>query len=136
MPGICLILSASISLSAAGTTSAEELLHAAPKALLAGSDTCALAGEMPVNEKPTAVVGSLVLIEFYQDVISPVLGARCPMHPSCSEYSRLCLQRHGLLKGIALSADRLLRCGSDRTFYGPVLVGPMQARLDDPPPEE
>lgn len=38
------------------------------------------------------------------------MGARCRFHPSCSEYARLALRKHGFLRGSALTARRLLRC--------------------------
>lgn len=50
------------------------------------------------------------LLLFYQKVISQQLGSNCPYEISCSEFSRLCITEYGLIKGIALSADRLTRC--------------------------
>lgn len=47
---------------------------------------------------------------FYQKVISAQLSAGCLYHPSCSNYSKQCIEMYGWLKGIALSADRLSRC--------------------------
>ena len=37
----------------------------------------------------------------------------CPMHPSCSEYGRQAVQKHGFLIGWGMAMDRLLRCGRD-----------------------
>lgn len=34
----------------------------------------------------------------------------CRFHPSCSEYGYQCVERHGVLKGGALSVYRILRC--------------------------
>jgi putative component of membrane protein insertase Oxa1/YidC/SpoIIIJ protein YidD len=48
------------------------------------------------------------LVAFYQTQIGPAIGQRCQMKPSCSEYARQALVRHGLL-GIPLIADRLVR---------------------------
>jgi putative membrane protein insertion efficiency factor len=53
----------------------------------------------------------IFLIRLYQRFISPMLGARCRFYPSCSEYAVQALQKHGLFKGGALAAWRLLRCG-------------------------
>lgn len=47
---------------------------------------------------------------FYQKVVSAQLGAGCLYHPSCSNFSKECIERYGWFKGIALSADRLSRC--------------------------
>ena len=42
--------------------------------------------------------------------ISPLLPPACRFTPTCSEYARLALLKHGLLRGCALTAGRLLRC--------------------------
>jgi len=53
------------------------------------------------------------MIQFYQKYISPVDGQRCPMYPSCSQYIRNSIHKHGLLMGWVMGADRLVRCGRD-----------------------
>lgn len=47
-------------------------------------------------------------VRTFQKYISPVDGARCPMYPTCSAYSRQALRKHGPLLGIFLTVDRLL----------------------------
>ena len=49
-------------------------------------------------------------ITVYQRLLSPVLGRQCRFAPSCSEYARLALLRHGAIRGGALTLGRLLRC--------------------------
>jgi putative membrane protein insertion efficiency factor len=49
-------------------------------------------------------------IRAYQRLISPLLGARCRFHPSCSEYAAQAILRHGPLRGIYLACRRVLRC--------------------------
>ena len=49
-------------------------------------------------------------IRLYQRLISPLLGARCRFHPSCSEYAAQAIVRHGPIKGIYLGVRRILRC--------------------------
>ena len=49
-------------------------------------------------------------IRLYQRLISPLLGARCRFHPSCSEYAADGILRHGPLGGIYLAVRRVLRC--------------------------
>jgi putative membrane protein insertion efficiency factor len=39
-----------------------------------------------------------------------VPAGRCKYHPSCSQYALDALRKHGLVKGSALAAWRLLRC--------------------------
>lgn len=50
------------------------------------------------------------LVAVYRATISPLLGNRCRFHPSCSEYARIALARHGTLRGSWLALRRLLRC--------------------------
>ena len=52
----------------------------------------------------------LALIWLYQRFISPLLPPACRFTPSCSEYARQALLRHGLLKGGLLGLWRILRC--------------------------
>lgn len=49
-------------------------------------------------------------IALYQRLLSPWLGRNCRFAPTCSEYARLALLEHGLLRGAALGVWRLLRC--------------------------
>jgi putative membrane protein insertion efficiency factor len=53
-------------------------------------------------------------IAIYQDHLEhrAPLTARCRFIPTCSEYSLLAVQRHGLVKGLLLTAERLLACNS------------------------
>jgi uncharacterized protein len=55
----------------------------------------------------------LAVIRLYQLLVSPmlaVLGARCRFHPSCSEYARESVRRHGALRGGGRAIVRLARC--------------------------
>ena len=49
-------------------------------------------------------------IRLYQVVISPAIGQRCRYYPSCSEYAVQAISRFGILRGLVLTAWRLLRC--------------------------
>ena len=49
-------------------------------------------------------------LEIYQHVVSPLLPAACRFAPSCSEYARLAVVEHGVLRGLWLAVGRLLRC--------------------------
>lgn len=51
-----------------------------------------------------------VVIKAYQYAISPLLGAHCRFHPSCSTYALEALERHGVLSGGWLVVRRLARC--------------------------
>ncbi|MER5947463.1 membrane protein insertion efficiency factor YidD [Streptomyces sp. HUAS MG91] len=52
----------------------------------------------------------LALIKIYQWTISPLLGPVCKYYPSCSHYGFTAIDRHGAIKGTALTAWRILRC--------------------------
>jgi hypothetical protein len=49
-------------------------------------------------------------IRFYQIAISPLLGPSCRFTPTCSEYARQAILKHGPFKGLYLAVRRLLRC--------------------------
>jgi len=52
----------------------------------------------------------IILIKFYQYIISPNMGAKCRYTPSCSQYTIEALKKHGLLKGGWLSIKRISSC--------------------------
>ena len=60
-------------------------------------------------------------ILLYQKYISPVIGDRCPMYPSCSHYSTNALRKNGTIMGIIMTCDRLIRCGRDETKQSPAV---------------
>jgi putative membrane protein insertion efficiency factor len=49
-------------------------------------------------------------IRIYQLAISPLLGPRCRFHPTCSDYAREAILRHGVVRGVSLGVQRLGRC--------------------------
>ena len=50
------------------------------------------------------------MIAAYQRYISPLLGSHCRFYPSCSEYARTAIARHGIRRGGWLAIKRLSRC--------------------------
>jgi putative membrane protein insertion efficiency factor len=52
----------------------------------------------------------LLLIRGYQYALRPMLGANCRFYPSCSDYAREALERHGALRGTWLALRRIARC--------------------------
>jgi putative membrane protein insertion efficiency factor len=56
----------------------------------------------------------LGLIAIHRRLLSPLLtaltGSGCRFAPTCSEYARGALLRHGLLRGLGLTLHRLGRC--------------------------
>ena len=49
-------------------------------------------------------------IDFYRAAARPLLPPCCRFYPSCSDFAREAVERHGALRGTALSLLRLLRC--------------------------
>ncbi len=52
----------------------------------------------------------IYLIKLYQKCISPSLGRRCIYYPSCSEYTKLAVDKYGIIKGNILGIIRILKC--------------------------
>ena len=53
------------------------------------------------------------LIDLYGHTLSPLLGglgARCRFYPSCSQYAKQAVLKHGVLRGVVLAAGRTARC--------------------------
>lgn len=50
------------------------------------------------------------LLELYKRHVSAWLPRACRFTPTCSEYARLALLKHGLWRGGFLATGRLLRC--------------------------
>ncbi len=66
---------------------------------------------------PTPVVApgggaraAAAVLRAYKRIVSPLLPSACRFHPTCSEYAREAVLRHGLLRGTGLSLRRLARC--------------------------
>ncbi len=58
--------------------------------------------------------GLLAAIHLYQRTLSPLMpgiGVRCRFTPTCSHYGEGAITKYGTLKGTALTAWRILRCG-------------------------
>jgi putative membrane protein insertion efficiency factor len=52
----------------------------------------------------------LLMLRAYQYAIRPLMGANCRFFPSCSDYAREAVERHGATKGAWLAARRIARC--------------------------
>ncbi len=52
----------------------------------------------------------LGLIRGYQYLLRPLLGNNCRFYPSCSDYAREAITRHGALRGTWLAFKRVGRC--------------------------
>ena len=52
----------------------------------------------------------LSIIYIYQNLISPLIPARCRFTPTCSQYSKESIKKHGPFKGIVLTFKRIIKC--------------------------
>ena len=55
----------------------------------------------------------LKLIKIYKKFISPIfklMGIECKYYPTCSEYTRLAIEKYGCIKGIFLGIKRIIKC--------------------------
>ncbi len=48
-------------------------------------------------------------IRLFQRFISPVYGESCSYYPSCSTYGLRAIERYGLLLGVPMAAERIMR---------------------------
>ncbi|WWP00372.1 MAG: membrane protein insertion efficiency factor YidD [Candidatus Dasytiphilus stammeri] len=71
----------------------------------------------------------IVLIQLYQRSISFILiGPHCRFQPSCSQYATEVITKLGIIKGIYLTAIRILKCQPlSSGGYDPVIL-----KRDDP----
>jgi putative membrane protein insertion efficiency factor len=60
-----------------------------------------------VNPARRAVALAIVT---YQRLVSPHLGPACRFYPSCSQYAKEAVLKHGVLRGLLLAARRIVRC--------------------------
>ena len=60
--------------------------------------------------KKVAVFLLLMPIVFYQRFISPFTPPACRFTPTCSEYARQALIKHGPIRGTWLAIKRICRC--------------------------
>ncbi len=52
----------------------------------------------------------LFLVRAYIVFLSPFFGGACKFYPSCSNYAREAIERHGARRGTLLALKRLLHC--------------------------
>ena len=62
---------------------------------------------MRMNPLQRLLVG---LIRLYQIALSPYFGSQCRFTPTCSEYAKDAVKKHGAFKGAWLAIRRIGRC--------------------------
>jgi putative component of membrane protein insertase Oxa1/YidC/SpoIIIJ protein YidD len=82
----------------------------------------------PPKSQPTITsedygTGHNFLLNAYQNWISPVKGGNtCPMHPACSQYSKISFKIFPWYKAYIISLERLLRCGNELYLYPTIRI--------------
>ncbi|MDY6822565.1 MAG: membrane protein insertion efficiency factor YidD [Thermodesulfobacteriota bacterium] len=71
-------------------------------------------------------------ISLFKKYISPIDGDRCPMHPTCSQYSSNAFQKHGAIMGWIMTCDRLMRCGRNELAVSPRIFVNGKPKCHDP----
>ena len=71
-------------------------------------------------------------VRLYQVSLSLLWGPSCRYTPTCSQYAVEAIDRHGVWRGVALAAWRVLRCHPlARGGYDPVPPAPRAKRIGD-----
>ncbi|MGP7818364.1 membrane protein insertion efficiency factor YidD [Niallia sp. 01092] len=52
----------------------------------------------------------IILILFYQKIISPLTPPTCRFYPTCSSYGLEAIRKYGALKGGFLTIKRIVKC--------------------------
>lgn len=76
--------------------------------------------EKSEREKPKLTAGQKTcrgMIRFFQVYISPIDGPRSSFYPTSSQYALEAIQKYGVLRGIAMGCDRLLRENGEMWVY-------------------
>jgi putative membrane protein insertion efficiency factor len=87
----------------------------------------------PAQETDASFCGYYLMqaIRFYQHYISPVIGDRCQMYPSCSSYAVEAIKKHGCLIGSVMTSDRLIHEANEMD-HAPVIEKEGEFRYYDP----
>ena len=60
-------------------------------------------------------------IILYQRLLSPLLPSSCRFTPTCSEYTKQAIIKHGIIKGTYLGIKRISKCHPwGKSGYDPV----------------
>jgi len=75
------------------------------------------------------------LVSLYRGPLNHLAAVRhgeCPMAPTCSEYAREAVDKHGEVMGWIMASDRLMRCGRDEMHLAPKINIDGEWRYYDP----
>ena len=86
------------------------------------------------QERPVPGIAAapfLGMLWFYQKTVGPVVSGRCPMYPTCSQYSVEAIRKHGPVTGIVMTADRIIH-ELDEQDHAPLVRVGGRYRYADP----
>ena len=96
---------------------------------------CAYQIEEGVPLRPSSPLGWAVrgVVSLHQMVFSEADGPRSHFRPSSSQYMVLAVHKYGVLPGVLMGMDRLMRENEERWIYPRVAMGPKLWVKWDPP---
>ncbi|MCX6213036.1 membrane protein insertion efficiency factor YidD [Spirosoma sp.] len=69
----------------------------------------------------------------YQRLMSQQLARSCPYQITCSNFSKQAIEQYGIIKGVFLSADRIMRCNRIGLLDVPPMdISPADGTILDP----
>jgi putative membrane protein insertion efficiency factor len=100
-------------------------------ALMARGEATLIAGRASGPETPGISDSALMsIVRLYQVYISPIYGGRCPMYPTCSQYSIEAIKKHGPLLGSLMTVGRLMHEADEQRFVPFQKVGDRYRFMD------
>lgn len=78
-------------------------------------------------------IATIKIIKAYQNVSKLIPFEMCIFEPSCSRFAIAAIDRYGTLKGIQITANRIMRCNPSRKFEKDSNHIPFEGKLYDPP---
>lgn len=87
-------------------------------------------GSADPTEYSIASTPFIWLLKIYRSFISPIDGDRCPMYPTCSQYSIQAIHKHGPFIGIVMTADRLIHEADEQRHAFAVQIGNKYRYID------
>lgn len=61
-----------------------------------------------LNDGATAAI--CLAIRGYKRFVSPLIGRHCRFEPTCSDYFRMAVEKHGPWRGVVRGISRICRC--------------------------